>query len=642
MGLYRDESGQAFEMDDNFASARGYTPVDATEEQSIYAEHAAQAEHEGAGSAVRAGAAGLASGATLGLTDVLMGQGMPDFERESLLRDLDAHPIAHAGGEIAGTVIASMEGAPRTPTGYLSSIAQREVEAGLTKGGIKGIAKALGAMGAEGSIQSAGSYIGHSALENKEVTAEGLSGALGSGYAFGVGAGGIGLGVVKGSIAARKLYSRVMDGRMAMKDAESAWSKISEEALQSEQATARSLQDRLDEIQTAKREALKARNEARSATQEERIRASAMSEQAGPNGETSVSQTSSARPEDIGPQPLDANIDPVRGGGQTTIFQRPQAAEELVGPEALDAGIDPASGGAATQIRKAPAPDAPSAAAQGEATDLEKQLAGTKAQIDSGKALKEIPAGRNGSNEIEKMLADKAAADAGGPVREGTLADRLRGEVPKPRMSADEMVRGQLNAQEASAVKGPRPPEYGPTKRAPFSNVRSQLGKKLLPNTIADIRHARTAELLSPQLADTEAELREALDNLNAARDAMRRVDEALQSGEGITPEQLKSLRQDNPTNAGKPRDRAMTALDDAHEEALLNAKAAADPKEAGAWVQRAQEVEDLMMNLPPEQDIYWNLGDGIEVISKYEKAIARRGRRCRRRRAPGRAADRR
>jgi hypothetical protein len=184
MGLYRDEGGLVFEMDDDFAEARGYSPVDPVEEQSIYTERGLQLDADGGAlGTLHAGAVGMASGMTLGMSDVLLSQGLSEEDREALVRELDAHPVAHAGGEIGGTVIASMGGMPRTPTGYLSSLAQREAGYGLAQGGVKGTAKALGAMGAEGSIQSAGSYIGHSALEDKEVTAEGLAGALGAGYA---------------------------------------------------------------------------------------------------------------------------------------------------------------------------------------------------------------------------------------------------------------------------------------------------------------------------------------------------------------------------------------------------------------------------------------------------------------------------
>ena len=114
-----------------------------------------------------------------------------------------------------------------------------------------------------------------------------------------------------------------------------------------------------------------------------------------------------------------------------------------------------------------------------------------------------------------------------------------------------------------------------------------------MPETLAALREANTAELLSPQIAERERQVMEALDELKGAREAMQRVDEHLG---GLTSDQLSVLRQDNPTNAGVPkalRNKAMSALDSAHQEALLNAQSTIDPVEAGKWLQKAQEVED-------------------------------------------------
>jgi hypothetical protein len=586
MGLYRDETGQVFSMDDAFANARGYSPVDPTEEQQIYAEDALDDEADGGAlGTLHAGATGFASGMTLGLSDVLLGQGLPDDEREALVRELEAHPIAHTGGEVAGTIVASMRGMPKTPTGYLSQLAGREVEHGLAQGGVKGTARALNAMGVEGSIQSAGQYIGHSALEDKEVTAEGVAGALGTGYAFGAAGGGAVLGVSRGTMAARRLFSRVMDGEQAAKDAASSWSLVREEALQADHATSQTLQTRLDEIQNAKREAMKYRNETKAMTEEERIRAAA----AGPTRKAEMS-------------PEEALMAPAKGGSQTGVFKRPAVDEPFVGPEALDAGIAPAGSGAQTSVKRVDyTPEGTKViprervaeAPAGEKTALEEQLAGTKAKIDEGKSLKEIKASKgNDSNEIEKMLAEKRAFDAG----------------------------------ERTGVRnmGPQLPEkYGPRPDARrFMNLRAQIGKKLLPQDLAQIRREATSELLSPAIAEEEARLVEAIDEIKAAREAMDRVHAKI-AGDGITDEQLAALRQDNPTFAGKPADarkRVMEALDSAHEDALMNANTTGD----GSWLERADQVEKMMFDLPDEKDIYWNLADDIKVVERYERAIAK------------------
>jgi hypothetical protein len=594
MGLYRDETGRVFNLDDKFAEARGYSPLDPTEEAQIYTEKALrdQEAERGALGTFNAAGTGFLSGATLGGSDYLLSAGMTDDERARLQQDIEAHPIARTGGEIGGAIAASMEGVPRTPTGYLSSLAARETEQGLAQGGLRGTARALNAMGAEGAVQSAGQYIGHSAIENKEVTAEGVAGALGTGYAFGAGGGGAVLGVSKGTVAARRLFSRVMDGQTAAKDAASAWSLAREEALQADKATEQTLQTRLDAIQEAKREALKYRNETKSMTQEERIRASAVTSEAGPAGETSVSQTSSVRPEDIGPQPLDADVTPAKGGGQTSIFKKPEGAPfDEAAANMFDEGLPtardqvnevastiekPAEGeGKGTGVFKRPT-EGPGGTkvlkrgdVEGAPTALEEQLAGTKAKLDEGAPLKDVKASKgNESDSIERWISEKGAHDA---------------ELSQIKRVED--------------IKG-----------------------------LADIRHRATSDLLSPEIADEEAKIIEARDELQAAREAMQRV-EAKVAGPatdgGITDEQLKALRQDNPTNAGKPsgqRKQIMEQLDTAHEEALMNAHTSGD----GRWLERAQQVEDMMFNLPAEKDIYWNLGDDIQVVERYEKAVAK------------------
>lgn len=276
MGLYRDETGKVIEIDDRFAEARGYTPIGAGGEAALYAERGAAErtaeESGGVGGAVRAGMSRVLSGATLGATDVLHGAVMTPAEREQLLADIAAHPYvstaAEAAGMLAGSLAAPGSVAARTPAGYLSNLAAHEVEGALASGGIKGTAKALGVMGFEGAVQSAGQYIGHASLEDKEVTAEGLTGALGTGFAFGVGGGGAALGVANGAVAGRRLFSRVMGGKKAAAAAESAWTVAAQESLAADMTTARTAEAKLENIRVAKMEALRGRNEARSAAQE--------------------------------------------------------------------------------------------------------------------------------------------------------------------------------------------------------------------------------------------------------------------------------------------------------------------------------------------------------------------------------------
>lgn len=360
MGLYRDpETGLVFETDDTWARANGYTPVSAGEEESkLAAEGIANRGNErGVIGDVNAAATGVASGLTLGASDALLGAALDDDAREQVLAEINKHPIERGVGELVGG-LAPAFAAPgstlaRTPAGYLASIGTRVTEAGLERGGVAGTATALAAMGGEGAIANAGAYLGHTALENKAVTAEGLQGALGAGFEFGTVGGGVALGITNGTMAARRMFSRVMD-KGAEQVAESAWSTASQAALDADAATADVARQRLDEIRSMKEEALRARQDAKATVREEQIRAQAAGPQqpfkpepsppmttpggtqvipgvrgasrideapglpvdAGHSGETSVSQTSSAIPEPSGPR---TEVIPgmKRGGGES-------------------------------------------------------------------------------------------------------------------------------------------------------------------------------------------------------------------------------------------------------------------------------------------------------------------------------------
>lgn len=758
MPLFRDQDGTVVEADPALAATRGLSPVSPGEEAELYTkkglEQRAQDQSGGIEGGVRALSSRIGSALTLGTQDALLDGLMTPAEREQLQNDIGLHPYASAAGDIIGSVapmlvapeaetVAEAAGyAPRaltagrvlgkTPVGYLAGLAGPGIEAGLEEGGASGTAKALIGMGAEGAAQSGGQYIGQTAIENKEVTAEGLAGALGTGFVFGAGGGGAMLGISKGTIAARRLFSRVMDGEKAAADAASAWSNTSQAALEADQATAKALQDRLDEIAKMKAEAMRFRNEMKSSLEEERIAAAQGKAKpaAAPEAPFGVGV------EDFAPQPGEVpGVEPVR----FRAYEPParsaaddQMAAELAGANAVPesgtevppAGIPKSAADIANEdaIVTVPAKDIEAhgfesdsvpgkdkvktergrkAIAEGQrdpieiavspggkyqvvdgthrlagaveagadvkvrfvkgsegldkappsnyvvkgSTDLEQQLAGTKAALDEGKALKDVgeqavngaavspqippgktpPAyeGRNPSNAIEQMLAEKAVNDAM-PRDPAALARRLKpGEIPKPRMTEAERIRAEQEMSDARArLENPRVPEYGPKSRAPFSNLRTQLAQKLLP----EIRESMTAELLSPEIAKEESRIVEVLDNIKASREAVQKAQGMLVESGDLTADQLKALRQDNPSVAGSPaalkRQRAMKSLDAAHEEALMNAEA--HPEQASEWEQKAQQIEDLMTSLPDHHDVTWNFETGnIEVLNRYEKDLS-------------------
>ncbi len=583
MGLYRDEAGMVIEIDDRFAEARGYAPLDPVEHAEINAQQgiAARADERGVVGDITAAGTGFLSGATLGLSDVALANTLTPFERERVQSEIEAHPYLRAGGEIAGALTGAFA-APgsamaKTPTGYLNSFTGKAAAEGLAEGGVRGTARALGAMGTEGAIQNAGQYMGHSALADKETTAEGLAGAVGTGFAFGAAGGGAAIGITRGAIAGRRLWSRVMDGPAAAKQAESAWSLASQEALDADLATARVAETKLDAIRKSKMEAMRYRNETRSRVQEESIAAGAVEK---PVVEADFE---AGIPTNVVPR---AKPEAPLSGMPTSVFQRPRAPDVFEGPVPLDDGIAPASGGQATSVKRVEfTPEGTQKiqrpAASEAPTELESKLAGTKAQLDKGTPLGAIKAakGNQGDTSINEWLDEKRVFD-------NTHTDPNKTKVSP----------------------------YGPVqpKRRSFDNLRDQFSKKLTPDlrearmaTLAEIRYKATEDLLGPALAKEEQRLVEVMDEFTAAR---KDVEHLFGNSADMIPTAQK-------TAAGARGDRqAIEIIDDAHEEALLRAKHAADPAEAGRAVTEAEELEHLLndFSLP-------DISPGLTGISRAQ-----------------------
>lgn len=616
MGLYRDESGLVVEVDDRFADARGYTPLAPAEREDINAKRgeAARADERGITGGVNAALTGAASGVTMGLSDVALGETLTPLERERVQAEIGAHPYLRAGGEIAGAVGAAFAApgslAARTPTGYLSNVAAQGIEHSLAEGGLAGTAKAVGIMGAEGAMQNAGQYIGQSALADKEVTAEGLAGSLGTGFAFGGATGGAALGIAKGTVAARRLFSRVMEGREAVQAAESTWTIARQEALEGDRATLQTAQTKLDEIQKAKREALSGRNEARAAVQEERIRVSGMPERTGPAGETQVSQTSSAEAP-MGPEPL-IDVGPqTGGGGVTSKYQRPEPASfDPAAAQTFDEGLPsardqvndqaasiPEAKGEKTGAFKRPEGSTARINVRGEPeaapTALEEQLAGTKAKLDEGAPLKDIQPPKtskgNDSNSIEGWLKEKAAFD-----------DELSG------------------ARKLEDIKGPE-----------HLRAREQ-------DTLSEIRYKHTAELLGTPMAKMERDLVDVVDEYNAARKDFENLAGEGEISNGV-PTAVDAPAAPDLTRPGKrtPGGRQAAAiLDDAHEEALLRAKEATDPRAAGDALHQAHELESMLEDISdgvpksigasPSDRLAEEMLRDIKKVWRYEEASSK------------------
>lgn len=638
MGLYRDETGRVIEIDDRFAEARGYTPLTSVEENDIYQQRGLEARgtERGVVGSINAAATGLASGLTLGASDYLLGKVLPDGERERLLAEMDAHPYLRGGGEVVGAVAGALATGgstlARTPAGYLSQVAQRGVESGLAAGGIRGTAAAVGVMGVEGAAQSAGQYIGHASLRDKEVTAEGLVGAVGTGFAFGSVGGGAALGIVNGTIAGRRLFARAMEGKKAAEAAESSWSIAAQESLEADLSTARAAEVKLENIRKAKTEALRGRNEARSAAQEAALDARGArvaKPKDAPDFEAIIPTDVRQRPIEI--DPTDPNFPrDAQGGTPTSIFSRPG---ELEGPAPLiDVGAQPA--GEATSIFKSPEAVAAKAAGEAKAaaakaakdakakpaaaTDLEAQLAGTKAKLDEGVQLKDIKGDAAGENAVPgSPVSPQIPPRGAAPVQPGRKPIDSISDWLSEKAAFDN---GELSfAKKIEDIKG-----------ANELRFRRQ-------ETLSDIRYKATEDLLGPQVAKEERVIADAVEEYNVARKDFEELAARL---DGDAP----GLADPQRTATASPGNRkAIEILDDAHEEALLRAKHASDPQEAGQAITEAEELENLLESLavprlhaadapmsrselraPAAKQWTEDLLEAAEKVKRYEQASAK------------------
>lgn len=600
MGLYRDEAGLIFEADDRFASSMGYDPVSAAEEQDIYAQRGLEqrADDRGALGTINAAATGVAGGLTLGGSDWLLGQVLTDGERETLQGDIEAHPYARMAGELTGAIapalVAPGTALARTPSGYLSSIASREAAEGLARGGVAGYGKALGAMGAEGAAQGVGQYIGHSALADTDVTVEGLSGAVGTGFAFGAAGGGAVLGVAKGTIAARKLYSRVMDGDKAAKAAESSWSVAMQEALDSDAMTAGVAKARLEEINAAKVEAQKYRQQARYTTGEEQIR---------------------ARSYEAPPAYKPGAPELMRTADGTQIIPRPRFDDVPVAAPAIDDIARP----------------------------------GPHTQVQPGFRRTDLPEGAGPDYSVpDRIGSAPRAVDPYAPdiVGEGAL---LSGMV---KHDVANQARTGIPGMLDELAEYQRATGTGPAVAPSLEGQLAQMQKRVTAGeTLAEMRLAKTEDLLGKAIAKEEAALVDAIDEFDVAHKGFMRVrDDAPWGGKdspmppsdevipvidvyGIDGQPSAAAR----ANAGRPSAKSLAILDNAHEEALLRARSSSDPREVGAALDEAQQLEGMLERLtgPSSLQAPGKVGGGVlswvddipkrvKDIERYERASAK------------------
>lgn len=316
MPEYKTNEGIVVNVPDEYARARGYIPVSMGEEQAgnVAAAEQARANERGATGTLNAGITEFASGISGGLLDPVIASGLTEGERKQMARELEAHPVAGTVGNVSGMITGAL--LPTGPMGYLSKATGEAVEAGSAIGGTKGLVTKLGAMGTEGAVQNVGQYLGHAALEDYDVTAEGVTGAAGTGFEFGAAGGGAALGIERGTIAARRLFTRVMKRAPEVaEDASVAFKRASEDAIAANDETAAAAKKQLDEIRGMRAQAEMEAQRAKSAVRDEQAR----TERVRPEAEPVVPQTDNVGRakslEDLLPSPSAAETVPESLGG---------------------------------------------------------------------------------------------------------------------------------------------------------------------------------------------------------------------------------------------------------------------------------------------------------------------------------------
>lgn len=376
MPLLRAPDGQIVDLPDaqsGQAIAGGYTPVSIDQAAQVTA--APVREDSGALSGIGALATSTLSGITLGASDYALRSLLDHGAAERMARDRELHPVISGAGQVLGSIAPALVGGPlaSSPAGLLSRTA-----AGVAEGG--GAARVLAAAGIEGAGQNAGMYLADSALGDRKLSAEGLAGALGSGFAFGTAGGAVALGIERGAIAARRLFSRVTDGtERAATEAEQAWQAKYQTTLEANDAAAEIARAKLAEAQMARMQAAVARDRAAAGVADARASAPA----------ADAAHAAAVR--------LDDNL------AKIEAQERARAAQAAASPESPAGPVAPADGGIPDALRTLAGVEPETAAQRYAALDqaAEAELARAVAEHDAARA------------ELDDVLSRLDAPDVG-------------------------------------------------------------------------------------------------------------------------------------------------------------------------------------------------------------------------------------
>lgn len=266
MPLLRGPDGAIIDVADDQVghfTIGGYTPV--TEGEAGAVTGAMLRPDSGALGGLGAFASSSLSGATLGLSDLALKGLLDRGDYERMATDRENHPILSGAGMLAGTILPTIAApgsfAARLPAGAVGHTAAEAVAGARALGGAKGTIAALGISGVEGSLYNAGAYLSDTALGDRDLSAEGLAGALGSGFEFGAAGSVAAMGIEQGSIAARRMFSRIADGgERAAQQAEQAWIEKYQSTIDANDAAADIARAKLAEASLARQNAGLARD----------------------------------------------------------------------------------------------------------------------------------------------------------------------------------------------------------------------------------------------------------------------------------------------------------------------------------------------------------------------------------------------
>lgn len=194
------------------------------------------------------------SGATLGASDWLLKGVLTKGQFEQLAQDRADNPWLSGAGQTVGMIApALVSGGAVTPAGALGRVAAEGIEASRAVGGAAGVAGQLAVAGGEGALQNAGIYLSDVALGDRDLTAEGINGALGTGLLFGAAGIPVGYGIEAGTIAARRMFARyAQGGAQAASDAAAAWTEQAQRHLEGFDQAADLAKAKLAEAQAAR------------------------------------------------------------------------------------------------------------------------------------------------------------------------------------------------------------------------------------------------------------------------------------------------------------------------------------------------------------------------------------------------------